>query len=142
MIILDTNVASELGKSNPSFNVLLWIAKQPDTDLYTTAVNVAEMLYGTERLPDSRRRNELAASNDRVVNEVLNGRVLPFDSASARAYAEIRAARERIGRPFGENLHRDCMIAAIARVHGAAVATRDLYGFDDCGIEVINPWAD
>lgn len=137
MIILDTNVASELGKSNPSFNVLFWIARQLDTDLYTTAVNVAEMLYGTERLPDSRRRNELAASDDRVVNEILNGRVLPFDSAAARAYAEIRAARDRSGQPIGT---RDCMIAAIARVNGASVATRDTGGFENCGVEIINPW--
>ena len=137
MIILDTNVASELGKSNPSFNVLIWIARQPDTDLYTTAVNVAEMLYGTERLPDSRRRNELAASDDRVVNEILNGRVLPFDSAAARAYAEIRVTRDRAGQPIGT---RDCMIAAIARVNGASVATRDTGGFENCGVQIINPW--
>ena len=137
MIVLDTNVASELGKSNPPLNVLSWIARQPETDLFTTAVNVAEMLYGTERLSNSRRRDVLAAGDEKVVNEILNGRVLPFDGAAARAYAEIRVGKERAGQPIET---RDCMIAAFARVNGAAVATRDTSGFEDYGLDIINPW--
>lgn len=109
--------------------------------MYITSVNEAELLFGVERLPAGRRRDAIALANDRVISEVFGERILPFDRAAVRAYAEIRVARERAGRPFGENMHRDCMIAAIARVNGASVATRDTGGFDDCGIQVINPWA-
>ena len=140
MIILDTNVASELGKAEPAPEVAAWLARQSFTELYLTAVNDAELLYGIERLPEGRRRDQLAAEDEGLIDEDLGGRVLPFDRASARAYAEIRVARERAGRPFGETLHRDCMIAAIARVNGAAVATRNVSDFEGCGVEVVNPW--
>ena len=74
-----------------------------------------------------------------MIEVVLGGRVLPFDRESARHYAQIRAARERIGRRIS---YMDCMIAAIARVHDATIATRDMGGFENCGIEVVNPWLD
>lgn len=137
MIVLDTNVASELSKANPDVSVLAWLARQSPPDLYLTAVSEAELGYGLAKLPDGRRRNAVAAGNDRVINEILEGRVLSFDRDAAWHYAEIRAHRERIGRPIGE---MDCMIAAIARANGAAVATRDAGGFADCGIQAINPW--
>ena len=137
MIILDTNVASELGKTNPDLNVLAWFARQPLSDVYLTAVSEAELGYGVANMPNGRRRNAVAAGNDRVINGILEGRVLPFDRDAAQHYAEIRAHRERIGRPISE---MDGMIAAIARVNGAAVATRDAGGFADCGIQAINPW--
>jgi predicted nucleic acid-binding protein len=140
MIILDTNVASELSKPNPYPNVAEWFARQSLRELYLTCVTEAELRYGLERLPVGRKRRDLMDRDERLIDEDLGGRVLPFDRASARAYAEIRVARERGGRPFGENLHRDCMIAAIARVNGASVATRDTRGFENCGIEVINTW--
>ena len=142
MIILDTNVASELGKANPAPEVLAWFARQPASEIWLTVVNEAELLYGVEKLPEGRRRNRLAAEDDKLIDDDLGGRVLLFDRAAARAYAEIRVARERAGRPFGENLHRDCMIAAIARVNGAAVATRNVSDFENCGIAVVNPWLD
>ena len=137
MIILDTNVVSELGKTNPDSSVLAWFARQPLSDVYLTAVSEAELGYGVANMPNGRRRNAVAAGNARVINEILEGRVLSFDRDAAWHYAEIRAHRERIGRPIGE---MDCMIAAIARVNGAAVATRDAGGFADCGIQAINPW--
>ena len=142
MIILDTNVASELGKADPAPEVAAWFARQPLSELWLTAVNEAELLYGVERLPEGRRRQLLAAEDERLIDDDLGGRVLLFDRASARAYAEIRVARERAGRAFGDNLHRDCMIAAIARVNGAAVATRNVSDFEGCGVEVVNPWLD
>lgn len=137
MIVLDTNVASELSKTSPNSAVIAWFAGQDVTDLYLTAINEAELQYGVEILPDSRRRRELAAANDVVIRVMLGDRVLSFDRESARPYGEIRAYRERIGYSIQE---RDCMIASIARAHGAAVATRDTSGFENCGIEVINPW--
>ena len=137
MIILDTNVVSELSAPEPAPIVLAWFARQVETDLYITSVNEAELLAGSERMPHGRRRNETIAANARIIDGTLRGRVLSFDRDAARHYAEIRAHRERIGRPISE---MDCMIAAIARANGAAVATRDAGGFADCGIQAINPW--
>ncbi len=139
MIILDTNVVSELTAFEPAQSVVAWFARQIETDLYITSVNEAELLAGSERLPAGRRRSALVAANERIINEVLGGRVLFFDRGAARMYAVVLAERERIGRPISE---LDCMIAAIARANDAVVATRDLYGFDNCGVEVINPWGD
>ena len=137
MIILDTNVVSELSAPEPAPSVVAWIAGQPATDLYITAIVEAEILAGSERMPHGRRRNEVIAANARIIDQFLDGRVLPFDRNAAQHYAEIRARRERTGRPISE---MDCLIAAIARANGAAVATRDARGFADCGIAVINPW--
>lgn len=137
MIILDTNVVSELTAPEPASNVVAWLASQTETDLYITSVNEAELLAGAERLPVGRRRNDIMAANKRIINEVLGGRVLLFDRDAASFYAVISAERERIGRPISD---LDCMIAAIARAHGAIVATRDTDGFVDCGIQVVNPW--
>lgn len=137
MIVLDTNVVSELGKAYPNPGVASWFAAQELTDLYITAITEAELLYGSERLPEGRRRNDLMLADEEMVNWVLGGRVLPFDRSAAKAYALIRVLRETNGLPIQD---RDCMIAAIACVHVAAVATRDLYGFEDCGVEIINPW--
>lgn len=142
MIILDTNVAFELGKANHAPEVVAWFARQQLSELYLTVVSEAELLYGIERMPEGRRRDRVAEGDEKLIEENLNGRVLLFDRAAARAYAEIYVARERAGRPFGENFHQDCMIAAIARVHGASVATRNVSDFENCGIEVVNPWLD
>ena len=139
MIILDTNVVSELTSFEPAANVVAWLSKQVETELFITSVNEAELSFGVERLPGGRRRNDLATANERIINGLLGGRVLVFDRAVAGMYAVILANRERIGLPIGE---LDCMVAAIARVHGATVATRDMYGFENCGVEVVNPWSD
>ncbi len=137
MIVLDTNVASELSKANPAPQVAAWFTRQPLSEIYLTVVSEAELLYGIERMPEGRRRNRLAEEDERLIDWYLGGRVLLYDRSAARAYAEIRVARERSGRPIGE---LDCMIAAIARVNGATVATRDTGGFEDCGVDIINPW--
>lgn len=137
MIILDTNVVSELSTPEPDPNVVAWITRQPATDLYLTSVIEAEILAGIERMPQGRRRNQVVAANNRIINEILGGRVLPFDRNAARHYAQIRAHRERIGHPISR---MDCMIAATARANHAAVATRDANGFAGCGIPIINPW--
>lgn len=137
MKILDTNVVSELTRPIPNTNVLEWVAQQPPEELYITAITEAELRFGVELLYPGRRRSELEAAMLRMVNTCFAGRILPFKSSAAPIYAEIRAARRLVGRAIKE---LDCMIAAIARVHGATVATRDLYGFENCGVEVVNPW--
>lgn len=137
MIVLDTNVLSELMRSEPAAAVFAWVAKQPRATLYTTSVNKAEILYGIAALPEGHRRASLAAAAEAMFTDDFAGRVLPFDEAAAVLYAEIVAARRRDGRPI-EAL--DAQIAATARVAGAGVASRDVNGFAGCGLILINPW--
>ena len=137
MIILDTNVVSELMRPNPNSNVVDWVAGQATLDLHLSTVSEAELLYGIEILPPGGRRDRLLAEVEGMLREDFDGRILPFDSAAARAYAVIAAARRAAGRPIN---HADCQIAAIARCRDASVATRDVDDFEETGVEVINPW--
>lgn len=137
MIVLDTNVISELMRSLPHPNVVAWIAAQPRDDLYTTSVNEAELLYGVAALPEGRRRSGLATAVEALFAEEFSGRVLPFAGNAARHYAEIVTVRRLIGQPI-EGF--DALIAATALSNGAAIATRDIGGFSGCGLSLINPW--
>jgi predicted nucleic acid-binding protein len=137
MIVLDTNVLSELMRSQPGAAVFAWVAAQPRTALFTTSVNKAEIFYGIAVLPEGRRRSALAAAAEAMFIDDFAGRVLPFDEAAAVHYADIVAARHRDGRPI-EGF--DAQIAATARVAGAELATRDVGDFAGCGVALINPW--
>ena len=137
MIVLDTNVVSELTRLAPSSAVVGWVERQAAFDLFLTAVTEAELRYGVEILPAGRRRNAILTEVEGVIGEDFAGRILPFDTDAARSYAAIAAARRAAGNSISQ---ADCQIAAIARSRGAAVATRDAGGFSGCGIEVINPW--
>lgn len=137
MIILDTNVLSELMRPNPSATVVRWIACQTATDLCTTAVTQAEILYGLASLPEGKRRSDLLTTAGQMFTEDFAGRVLPFDGAAAEAFALLAAGRRRAGRPTGTF---GAQIAGFARSRGAAVATRNVADFQDCGVVVINPW--
>ena len=137
MIILDTNVVSELMKPVPTAAVARWIADQPATTLYTTSVTQAEILHGILLLPAGKRRAALEAAAEAMFEEDFGGRVLPFGGEAAPAYAQICAQRRRSGQPIS---HFDAQIAAIARSARAAVATRNVNDYEDCGIKVINPW--
>ena len=137
MIVLDTNVLSELMKPVPAERVVRWTAAQPATSLYTTSITQAEILHGIMLLPSGRRRNALEAAAEAMFGEDFGGRVLPFGSDAAYAYARIAAARRRAGRPIS---HFDAQIAAIARSAGSAIATRNVTNYDACGVQVINPW--
>jgi len=139
LIVLDTNVLSELWRPRPSSSALAWLRSQPTGALFTTAINEAEIFYGIELLADGRRRRELESLARTIFGQDFSGRVLPFDSAAAREYAEIAAARRRAGRPVAE---ADAQIAAIARSRGASIATRDTKDFADCGVKVLSPWAE
>ena len=138
MIVLDTNVISELMRAKPHPAVLSWVAAQPRATLYTTSVNQTEILYGIAMLPAGRRRTALAAAAEAMFAEDLVDRVLPYDSAAAARYAEIVVARRRVGSPIEAF---DALIAATALSIGAGVATRDIGGFDGCGLTIIDPWA-
>jgi predicted nucleic acid-binding protein len=137
MFVLDTNVLSEASRPAPSYRVLDWLEAQPRTLLFATTISEAEMLLGVALLPAGKRRSALGEATHLLFTEDFEGRVLKFDRGAANAYAEICAARRRLGRPIST---LDAQIAAIARAHGAAVATRNVADFTDCGIEVVDPW--
>ena len=139
MIVLDTNIISELMRREPNHAVVAWVAAQPRGALYTTSINEAELLYGISVMPEGRRRSGLAAGAAALFAEEFAGRVLPFNGAAARRYAEIVTVRRQAGKPI-EGF--DALIAATALVAGAAVATRDVGGFEGCGLTLINPWED
>jgi toxin FitB len=138
MIVLDTNVISEVIKPDPSAEVTGWLARERTPNIFTTAITQAELLYGIELMPRGRRRSTLEAAITRILRELLADRILPFDSNAAEVYARIAASRRAIGKPISEP---DAQIAAIARSRGAALATRNTRDFERCGIKVVNPWA-
>lgn len=137
MIVLDTNVLSELMRPEPSPTVLAWVAAQPRAMLHATSVSQAEILYGIAALPEGRRRRNLAAAAEAVFEEDLAGRVLGFGPAAAPHYARIVADRRRVGRPIEAF---DALIAATALAAGASMATRDVGGFTGCGLTLVDPW--
>ncbi len=118
--------------------VLDWFDAQSTNDLFVTTVTEAEILTGIALLPDGRRKNNLLEFADNIFTSLFIGRVLVFDSNAANVYAEIFAQRYAAGRPISQ---ADCQIAAIARSHGAAVATRNITDFEGIDVELINPWA-
>jgi toxin FitB len=137
MIVLDTNVVSELMKSHPSRGVLAWLSAQRRDDLFTTTVTMAEILYGVELLPKGKRRDQLLRQAEDTFAEDFGSRVLSFDERAAYEYAQIASERRRLGRPISFS---DAQIAAIARANGAALATRDVGDFEVSGLTLINPW--
>jgi toxin FitB len=139
MTLLDTNVLSELMKPRPSPEVVRWTTTRSASMLYISSVTQAEILHGIQLLPKGQRRAALQSAADAMFDEEFGGRILPFDSAAARPYAEIAAERSRTGRPISQF---DAQIAAIARAHGAELATRNVDDFGGCGITLINPWTD
>ena len=137
MIVLDTNVVSELMKPAPAAHVRDWVASQPASGLYTTSITQAEILHGIALLPAGRRRDALAQAAEAMFAQDFGGRILPFGSDAAPPYARIAVRRRRAGRPIS---HFDAQIAAIAQATGAAIATRDVAGYSDCGVRLIDPW--
>ena len=137
MIILDTNVLSELMRAAPATSVVRWVATLPVTSIYTTSITQAEILHGIMLLPAGRRRNALEVAAKALFDQDFGGRVLPFGSDAAHAYARIAAERRRAGRPISQF---DAQIAAIAHSAGAAIATRNVADYDATGVKIINPW--
>jgi predicted nucleic acid-binding protein len=137
VIVLDTNVLSELMRSAPDVSVTSWVGTQSASNLFVTTITQAEMLHGVLLLPRGRRRDAIEAAVDAMFEEDFAGRILPFSSLAAHAYAEIAVARRQCGRPISQF---DAQIAAIAKSAGADVATRNVTDFEGCGIKVIDPW--
>ena len=136
MILLDTNVVSEAIKPEPYPSVLAWLDAQAGETLFLSSITVAELLFGIGVLPDGRRKATLAARIDSLLNQFA-GRILPFDTAAARSYADLAVKARRTGRGFPTP---DGYIAAIAATHGFAVASRDTSAFKAAGLTVIDPW--
>ena len=137
MILLDTNVLSELMKPEASATVLMWMSVQASHQLFTSAITLSEIMYGLEIMPEGKRRVTRLQLADEIFGIDFAGRVLPFDADAARAFAVIVAGRRRAGRPIEMP---DAQIAAIARANRMAVATRNVADFADCGVDLINPW--
>jgi hypothetical protein len=136
MILLDTNVVSEGLRLRPDPNVRQWLDGQRPTDLFLCMPVLAELHYGTALLPDGARRIHLELAIKRI-EEAFAERTLLFDRAAAREYGRIVAQRDKLGRATGT---MDGLIAAIAKVHGATIATRDVDGFTGIGLDVVNPF--
>ena len=137
MIVLDTNVLSELMKAAPAPSVVEWVSSQPASRLFITAITQGEILYGIGLLPEGKRRNCIAIVATAMFAEDFNDRILAFNADAAPAYADIAVGRRSRGRPISQF---DAQIAAIARSSGAAVATRNVADFEGCGVDLINPW--
>lgn len=136
IVVLDTNVISELMRAVPEVHVKAWVRNVPPELVYTTSVSVAEVRSGIARLPPGRRRDLLTDAADDVFS-AFSERVLPFDLLAASAYAEVVVGREQAGAPIAGF---DAQIAAICKVHRAALATRNTNDFLNLGLELIDPW--
>lgn len=135
MIVLDTNVISELARPAPDARVVSWVDAQDSVAM--TATTVAELLYGVARLPAGARKAKLEGAIRELTDMRLRDRVLGFDRAAASHYAQIAADREAAGRPISV---ADAQIAAVCRVRGVSLATRNVRDFEGVGITLVNPW--
>lgn len=137
MIVVDTNVLSELMTRTPRPSVQQWMDLQDTEKLFFTTISIGEIEFGLCSLPAGHRQQSLSAAFAQLLVDAFDGRVLPFDLISAQVYGSIRAKRKSIGRPISS---QDAQIAAIARSLGFAVATRNVKDFQGCGVELLNPF--
>ena len=137
MIVLDTNVVSELMRPVPDFRALQWVDAQPTDTLWLCSVVTAELLYGVARLPDGRRKQQLAQALHTIIHEDFDLRVLPFDLEASLVYADIVARQESKGQPVSM---ADAQIAATCLLHNATLATRNVRDFEHLTVALVNPW--
>ena len=138
MVILDTNVLSELMQQRANPLVRQWLDRQAELSVWTTSVTIFEIRYGIELLPKSRRRASLEAEFERFIEDDIQGRIVPFDAQAATVAAGLMAQRQQMGR-MGDL--RDTMIAGIVIASHATLATRNTRHFDDLSVSVVDPWA-
>ena len=137
MIVLDTNVLSELLRPAPATQVEAWLGRQDSDAIFFTTIGEAELRYGVAILPIGKKRTTLEAAIQGMMDDDFRDRILACDRDAARAYSTIAAERRAAGRPIS---HFDCQIAAITRAHGGKLATRNAKDFEGCGLIVIDPW--
>jgi toxin FitB len=138
MIVLDTNVISEMMLPRPERKVSAWLDAQPEENLWTTSIVIAELLSGINRMPAGRKQKALREGIEGMIAGDFRGQILRFDVPSARCYGHILASRQKLGRPIAQ---MDALIAATALANSATLATRNISDFKDCGIPLVNPWA-
>lgn len=136
MIVLDTDVVSEMMRAEPDASVVVWVQGLQPSGWCTTSVTVAEIRYGIARLPDGRRKDRLRADADRAFARFA-GTVLPLDAAAAALHADVVVEREQAGTPISTF---DALLAAIARSNGTRPATRNTDDFTGLGLDLVNPW--
>lgn len=137
MIVLDTNVISEVVRPSPNPTVVTWLESVSD-EVAITAITLAELLAGLGRLPEGRRRDVLTSAIEAALQPYRQSRaILAFDSQAAQAYAHVLAARQKAGKPI---TMADAEIAAICRTHQATLATRNTSDFEFTGVQWLNPW--
>ena len=137
MIILDTNVVSEVLCPIPDLRVAVWFEQTTEKHVIT-AVTAAELLQGVALLPEGRRRLDLSSKVEYLLG-TCEAEILDFTLPAARQYAFVRSGRTRMGRPISV---ADAMIAAICRANGASLATRNVKDFEGLGLTLVNPWED
>ncbi|MBQ9183990.1 MAG: type II toxin-antitoxin system VapC family toxin [Neisseriaceae bacterium] len=137
MILLDTNVVSELMRAEPNLQVQSWIEKQAIESLFLSSVTLAEIYFGLEILPDGKRKQALYDSFNREILPLFDKRILSFDEKMAVINAQIRATARQNGYAIAV---ADSYIATIAKFHKLSIATRDTAPFEYAGLSVINPW--
>jgi toxin FitB len=137
VIILDTNVISELTRPVPDSGVIAWLDSLPAEETAITAITAAELRYGVRRMPDGRRKAELSDAVNALINADFRDRVKPFDVLATAQYADVVTAREHAGQPISIS---GAQIAAICRVLNATLATRNAPDFTGTGVSLINPW--
>jgi predicted nucleic acid-binding protein len=137
MILLDTNVISEVMKVAPSKAVLEWLNDQDSNSLYISTITIGEIEYGLRILPVGKRRLQLRERFEQFISQAFAQRVLAFDEAAARAYGDMMGLRKELGPPMSLP---DGQIAAVARSRGLAVATRNVSALEECGVDLINPF--
>lgn len=137
MIILDTNIISELMKNSPSLNVMRWLDRQDITCLFITTITIAEISYGIGVLPEGKRKVLLESAFNQAIHAGFKHRIIDFDEVASYAYGRLMSQRKALGKPLGI---LDGQIAAIAAVNHATVATRNLRDFRRCGLELVDPF--
>lgn len=137
MILLDTNVISALMRREPDETVVAWLDNQPPESVWTTAVTVFEVRFGLEIMVAGKRGQRLVDAFSQMLDEDLDGRILPFDSRAAEAAAVIAASQRRTGRPVEI---RDVQIAGITSARKATLATGNMRHFEGIGISLVSPW--
>ena len=137
MIILDTNVISELTRPVPDPGVITWLDSLPAEETAITAITAAELRYGVRRMSDGRRKTGLSEAVNTLITTDFRDRVEPFDVLAADQYADVVTAREHAGQPISTS---DAQIAAICRVLNATLATRNTSDFTGIGVNLIDPW--
>ncbi len=139
MIVLDTNIISELMKPVPDANVVAWLDAQETTHLFVTTISIAKINYGLSILPKGKKREQLEGAFIGALEDAFDRRILSFDKSAAFTYGKLMESRKSLGRPLSI---LDGQIAAITHSSKASIATRNVRDFEYCEIAIVNPFED